>query len=41
MGQGGSGGAESGGGMVAVLASGTEIPVGRTFQDALRARLRA
>ncbi|MBS0295112.1 MAG: response regulator transcription factor [Proteobacteria bacterium] len=30
-----------GGGLVAVLATGVEIPVGRTFQDALRTRLRA
>jgi len=31
----------AGGGLSAVLACGAEVPVGRTFQDALRARLRA
>ena len=29
------------GGMVAVLTSGAEVPVGRTYQDSLRARLRS
>ncbi len=31
----------AGGGMSAILACGVEVPVGRTYQDALRARLRA
>jgi DNA-binding LytR/AlgR family response regulator len=30
-----------GGGLVAVLTTGVEVPVGRTYQDAVRARLRA